>query len=368
MAVFEYSSVFTLEIQHHCMLVDKQISLLQRFFSGSITDRKLKKLFLWLNSEKGNLEYEEFLDKSWASNDFELLEAIDSSVLFSKIEAKVKKRQLSGKKHFLIRLRNVAAIFILGFMIPVVYYSVVSSSRGKELVYYKESLSNEKVRKLMLPDGTTVWLMSGSTIGYPSDFSACDTRNVEVTGEAFFNVAKDTTHPFILTLGDVGIKVTGTSFNVINYKDEDHVQVVLKSGKVDLFKGKYDPDKQLVHISPGQLATYVKGGSNFSVTNADVSKYTSWTDGILLFRNDPLAEVLKKLGRWYNITVKINDPSASNFPFTATIKNENIEQIIDLLQYSTPFKYSISKVDGTTQLVIDKKQNIKPEKNDMPMK
>ena len=337
------------------MHFEDKIHLLQNFLSGRISDQQLRELFFWLNSERGNLEYEKLFNEGWI-NDFKAQENIDSVRLFSKIEAKIKEKQISKKKHFLLGLRNAAAIFILGLILPVIYHSIVISSKeNQQVVYYKESLSNEKVKKVTLSDGTDVWLMSGSTMSYPSSFAGNETRNVEVKGEAFFNVAKDSRHPFIVNLGAIGLKVVGTSFNVMNYGEEDQIQIVLKTGKIDLFKGEYNPNKQFVHINPGQLASYEKNESKFSIKETDTNKYTSWTEGILLFHDDPLDEVLKKLGRWYNVVIEIDDPAASHFPFTATIKNENLDQIVDLLKYSTPFKYSIYKTDGVTKLVIGKK-------------
>jgi len=333
---------------------DSKIQLLQKFLGGTISDQELKSLFVWLNSEKGNMEYEMLSDQKWLSGESGTMADIDSSALFSKIEARMREKRLSGRRQFFIRLRNAAAIFILGLLIPVIYFMVQNPHTSNKIVY-KESLSNEKIRRMTLPDGTAVWLMSGSSITYPSTFSGSKTRSVEVTGEAFFNVTKDSAHPFILNLGEVGLKVVGTSFNVMNYGDEDHIDVALKTGKVDLFKGEYKSDAQIVHLTPGQLVTYKKEKPEFTISNVDVTKYTSWIGGILLFRDDPLAEVLKKLGRWYNIAIEINDPEVSAFPFTATIKNENLDQIVDLLRYSTPYKYSISKTEGTTKLVIEKK-------------
>lgn len=334
---------------------ENKIQLLQKFLRSGITDQELKSLFVWLNSEKGNLEYDMFSNEKWLSGEFETVENIDPSVLFSGIEAKIREKQLRGRKQFLVRLRNAAAVFILGLFIPVMYFTVLNPQKtNKQVIYFKESLSNEKVRKMTLPDGTAVWLMSGSTITYPSNFQGDKNRSVEVTGEVFFNVAKDSLHPFILNLGEVGLKVVGTSFNVMNYGDEADIKVALETGRVDLFKGEYHPDNRFVHVAPGQLVTYKKGEQEFLIRDVDVAKYTSWIGGILLFRNDPLAEVLNKLGRWYNINVEINDPEVADFPFTATIKNENLDQIVDLLRFSTPFKYSILKADEGTRLVIER--------------
>lgn len=333
---------------------DDKIHLLQNFLNGRITDSELRELFFWLNSEKGNLEYEKLFNEGWI-NDLNALEDTDSVKLFSKIEAKIKEKQKSKKKYFLLGLRNAAAIFILGIILPVIYYSTMTSSKeNRQVVYLKESLSSEKVKKVTLADGTDVWLMSGSSISYPSSFAGNETRNVEVKGEAFFNVAKDSKHPFIVNLGEVGLKVIGTSFNVMNYGNEDQIQVVLKTGKIALYKGEYNSENKCIHVNPGQLASYNKNGSNFSIRATDVAKYTSWTEGVLIFHNDPLIEVLKKLGRWYNISIEVKDSAVANFPFTAKIKNENQNQVIDLLRYSTPFKYSVLRIDGETKLVINK--------------
>lgn len=335
---------------------DSKIQLLQKFFRGCITDQELKSLFVWLNSEKGNLEYEMLSNEKWLTGEFEAVRNIDPATLFSKIEDGIDQKKRLGKRQLLNRWRNAAAIFILGLLLPLTYFTILDpQGPNKQITYLKESLSNEKVRKTSLPDGTDVWLISGSTITYPSSFSGSKTRNIEVEGQAFFHVAKDSLHPFILNLGEVGVKVVGTSFNVMNYGDEDHITVALKTGEVNLFKGEYKPDNQFVHMAPGQLVTYKKGKPEFVLRDVDVDKYTSWIDGTLLFRDDPLAEVLKRLGRWYNIVIKINEPTVYDFPFTATIKNENLDQIVDLLRFSTPFNYSISRTEGITKLTIDKK-------------
>lgn len=345
------------------METGSHIQLLQKFLRGSITDQELKRLFLWLNSKKGNLEYEMLSNNQWLSNEFEAIEHIDSSTLFSRIEARMKENQFRGRKRFLIRVRNAAAIFVLGLIIPSMYFMVLNPREAdKQVVYLRESLSNEKVRKMTLPDGTAVWLMSGSTIQYPANFSGEKTRNVEVAGEAFFEVARNSRQPFILNLGEVGLKVVGTSFNVMNYSEEDEVKVVLKTGKIDLFKGLYRPDRQFLPVVPGQLVTYKKGDPEFRISDVEVAKYTSWIGGTLLFRDDPLSEVLKKLGRWYNITIEINDPGVSDFPFTATIRNENLDQIVDLLKFSTPFHYSVFRTDdGTANLVVGHHDNANPD-------
>lgn len=326
------------------MHFENKTYLIQNFLNGRISDSQLRELFFWLNSEKGNLEYERLFNELWISKDTEALEKIDSSILFSKIEAKIKENHLSTKKHFLIGLRNAAAIFILGLILPVIYYSTNTPSReNRQVVYVKESLSNEKIKKVILPDGSCVSLMSGSTILYPSDFLNDKTRDVELSGEAFFEVAKDSIHPFIVKLGEIGIKVVGTSFNVSNYKDENQINVALKSGKVDLFRGEYRSNDNFVHLVPGKMASFSKNNHEFDIQDVDINKYTSWANGSLIFKDDPLSVIFSRMERWYNIKIITESVAVEEFIFSATIKNENLDQVIELLRFSTPFIFNINR-------------------------
>lgn len=322
---------------------DDKINLLQNFLNGRITDSQLRELFFWLNSENGNLEYEKLFNEGWI-NEFKALENIDSVKLFSKIEARINEKQKSKKKHFLIGLRNAAAIFILGLILPVIYYSSYTSNKeNRQVVYVKESLSNEKVKKVVLPDGSAVSLMSGSTILYPSEFLNNKTREVELSGEAFFEVAKDSSHPFIVKLGEIGVKVVGTSFNISNYKDDTQINIALKSGKVDLYRGEYRSNNDFIHLEPGKMASFSKNNQKFDIQNVDINEYTSWVNGSLVFKDDPLSVIFGRMERWYNVKFIIEDVAIEKFIFSATLKNENLDQVVELLRFSTPFAYSISK-------------------------
>ena len=125
---------------------DDKIHLLQNFLNGRISDSQLRELFFWLNSENGHLEYEKLFNEGWIK-DFDAPENIDSVKLFSKIEARINEKRKSKKTYFLLRLRNAAAIFILGLILPVIYYysTLNSSKENRQVVYLRESLSSEKI-------------------------------------------------------------------------------------------------------------------------------------------------------------------------------------------------------------------------------
>jgi ferric-dicitrate binding protein FerR (iron transport regulator) len=196
---------------------------------------------------------------------------------------------------------------------------------------------------------------------FPSSFGESD-RNVRLTGEAFFDVVKNKRQPFLVDLGKIGIKVLGTRFDVINYDDESQTEVVLESGKVNLFEQKGKKMRVITEIGPGQKAIYKKAENNLAIQNVDTEKYISWINGRLIFRDDPMDEVIRKLDRWFNVDIELADPEISQYVYTATFQHETINQILELFKRTSPVEYQIKeaalKQDGSfsKQKIILKKR------------
>lgn len=195
-----------------------------------------------------------------------------------------------------------------------------------------------------LPDGTKVWLNSGSEISYPMTFNETE-RRVRLTGEAYFQVKKDET-PFLISNIGPEIKVYGTEFNVNAYDNEDFVTVALDNGKISLLQnGKEE------FIKPGQVSTFDKKNKSLAIENTDVTRFSSWREGKYVFRNTTLSSILRLLQRQYNVNITLEDQNLGNYRYNATIKNENLEQILQLLSLSTPIKFEYKrkelKPDGT---------------------
>lgn len=149
---------------------------------------------------------------------------------------------------------------------------------------------------LSLPDGTEVWLNAASSLRYPTAFTGRD-RTVEITGEAYFEVAKDATKPFKVRIGNnAGIDVLGTSFNVNSYSNEKQMNITLVNGTVRVFSAQ-----RAVVLQPGQQAQLAEGIK--VVNHADVDKTIAWKNGAFNFDNVGLEEAMRQLERWYNIDV-----------------------------------------------------------------
>lgn len=231
---------------------------------------------------------------------------------------------------------KIAAVLILGLIISTVFFL-------RQDVKYQGLLSENMQTitspygartNITLPDGSIVWLNSGTTLSFPSRF--CKIRPVELVGEAYFKVAKSD-QPFIVSTQYGEVEVKGTSFNVKAFSDDNSFIVTLEEGIVSL-KGKNTEDE--VTLSPGQMAEQTNKG--FSVENVETRFYTSWKEGKLIFSKEPFPTLIKKLERWYNVKIEYNDPKLNQIWYTGTIEMESISEVMEMISKASPVSYSFN--------------------------
>ena len=192
--------------------------------------------------------------------------------------------------------------------------------------------------KFKLPDGSIGWLNSGSMIKYPINFKK--DRKVEVSGEAWFDVVHLNSSSFRVITPYFNVKVIGTQFNVIAYENELTAEVILERGKVQLLdkvdhvEGELEPDQQLI---------FNKLTKELVKSPIDSKNYSSWKDGILVFKNVPMSEIAKRLERKYNTEIILHGDSLKSSIFRATFLDENIDEICKMLSTVAPIKYKIHK-------------------------
>ena len=191
-----------------------------------------------------------------------------------------------------------------------------------------------------LPDGTTGWLYSNSCIKYNGNFNT--DRKVTLTGEAFFDVFKDKTRPFRVITDEIVVKVLGTRFNIASYENEKNIEVVLEEGEIELDDEKRN-NSLIMH--PNELVVYDKTLKDFSTEVVEPNKYISWTEGKLVFRNDPVNIIARRLERWYNIDVEVKGCLNNDLRLRATFIDEGLEEVLDLLKRSLPINYKIENRD-----------------------
>ncbi|MFV0593936.1 MAG: FecR family protein [Draconibacterium sp.] len=310
----------------------KKIEIIKRFFSKSYDDDDLMNLFRWFNSEKGNLEITDSLYESWKSFEYndDLQVHVESAKMFTNIRNAILRNNTQRTTRQIIRLLPYAAVFIV-----IVGIIAILSSQGELIKFSNPNqytsiiTENGQRSRVVLPDSSIVWLNSGTTLSY--NYSLKDRRSVILKGQGFFQVKRNENKPFVVQCDEIKVKVLGTKFDVSNYPENEKICVVLESGSVEVNDSKIS-----YMLEPGEKADYSISDNTVNIDKVDIQKYTSWKDGKLIFRNDPMEFVIKELARWYNIEIKVEDPEVYNSIFTGTVINEDYSRIFELIEYSCP--------------------------------
>jgi ferric-dicitrate binding protein FerR (iron transport regulator) len=165
-------------------------------------------------------------------------------------------------------------------------------------------------------------------------------RSVKLNGEAYFDVRSDKTHPFTVDADHLLIKALGTKFNVASYNDETNMEIVLEDGELIIDEKE---STRSVNVTPDELITYNKVKDEFLTEYVQTKSYVSWKEGKLVFRNDPIDVIARRLGRWYNVDVEIKGKDFDQLRLRATFIEENLEEVLWYLKRSLPIKYKITE-------------------------
>ncbi len=197
--------------------------------------------------------------------------------------------------------------------------------------------------QLRLPDGSRVWLNASSSITYPTAFTGKE-RVVELAGEAYFEVAKNTAMPFTVKMNGMNVNVLGTHFNVMGYDDEAAVKTTLLEGSVQITKGN---TKAL--LKPGQEANVTTTEEKIRVANGNVEQATAWKNGMFLFNKTDIKSIMRQLSRWYDFEAKYENAFENrNFSGMISRKTE-LQKVLKMLQMTKDVKF---KIEGRTVTVI----------------
>lgn len=227
---------------------------------------------------------------------------------------------------------------------------VVASNKGNVLVYNSNS-GQQGYHKLIVPEGgqyeiilpdkTHVWVNSGSELTYRVDFSSAAVREVKLTGEAYFKVAKDKKHPFIVKTDHMDVEAVGTAFNVAAYKGADYAEATLVEGIVNV-SDRLGNKQRLLAGSKIRIGN--KKPNMLPALQKSVSVYGdySWKDGVFVFDNMPLAQIAEKISRWYHINVIFTNNEARQLRFTGSIeKDKTLNTVLQLIGTATNVKFEI---------------------------
>lgn len=311
---------------------------LPSYFKGTINKNDREKVEAWKDASEGNRHI--FADslKAWEGIEhLRRMKKYNAEKALEKVNQRIEKGNPVKLWGF---FQKAAAILILPLLVATLYFATEKPTYEMAETAWHTIKSPAGMRsEFTLPDGTNVYLNSKTSLSYPIAFNG-STRDVELTGEAYFEVAENKEQPFIVNTGKVNIEVTGTEFKASNYPDENLTEIVLVSGEINLFQGEYSTQKKrLCTMAPGEKAAF--DGDELSFDKVEVDKYISWKDGVLMFRDDSMKDVVRRLNRWFNVDIQLTGNTMQDYVYTATFQDESLIQILDLLKMSAPIDYKI---------------------------
>lgn len=301
-----------------------------RLVSGEITEEDRTILREWVGESADNeLELQDLYRVISRLKTLDAMQEIDIEAALEKV------RKKTGHRTFLRKVagywRTIAAVLVL----PIATLAAIQSLRSSSVANVRTSSMFGQISEIVLSDSSVVKLNSGSILEYPSSFGHGE-RKVKLEGEAYFSVSADNDNPFIVECNNIEVTAVGTEFNVSGKESGDVITSVMK-GRVNMV----NPDNgntMIAEINPGQTMFYRKGGVSL-LTSPDFEqseRYTAWTRGKMIFKNDSLDTVLSELKRYYNVDFVFDDTVRKDYFYTGTFDRIDFENIIKYIEYTTP--------------------------------
>lgn len=303
---------------------------------------------------KNNTNIESLLRRTQElGRDIKEMESTDVLGAYSRARMKVK----SDKRRLMYsQLMRCAAFLTIPLLMTSLILGYLHFHEPEQDEQYAEIIAaSGSIIRYELPDHSVVWLNAGSSLRYPTVFRK-DNRNVDLKGEAYFEVQADHERPFYVNTPDgLSVYVYGTKFNVNAYEDESYIETVLEKGKVNVI----DPDREtIIQLAPGERLLYDKQENKMQKSQVDVYEKVAWKDGKLIFRNAPLDDIFKRLARHFNVDIQFENHSGKEYKYRATFGDETLQQILDYLAKSATLKWKTEESQQQTDDTFTKKKII----------
>lgn len=315
---------------------DKQIA---DVLAGIASVEEAKMVARWFATEAGSAYLASAFDrdaKTIGMGDEELYvpHTIPSEKVWTRIQKQIRRYRL---RRILFR----AAVVVIPLLLLAGMYKQLDErvSLFGETKYEEVYVPKGERMQIMFQDGSKVYINSDTYLRYPEKFGM-KSREVELSGEAYFVVSPNKKRPFIVQLGGPSVQVVGTSFNVQNYPDDDKITVCLDEGKINM----HLVSERQIPLQPGQRVVYDKEHDACQVISGDNVRYLSlWKENIIAFKDASLSEVITKLQRWYDVDFDVEKNVSQNLLITLISDQTILENVLLDLEKITPLKFEYDR-------------------------
>jgi len=318
--------------------MSRHFKLLDKFYENKATISDKRQLAEMLNNPD---IWEDDFDEIW-NNSFGHIPKSSDERIYKAIKKNVHPKK-KVVKIILMRVATCAAI------VGAVMVSLFFWNENRLLTKYADMIvevGQGQKSDILLPDGTKVYLNADSQLRYGSHFNGKQ-RQVELIGEAYFEVAKDTQSPFIVNAGDIQVHALGTAFNIQAYPGEGNISTYLSEGSVMV-----SSTLQSLHLTPGEVAVYSLAETQISKKKTEDNRlFTAWMNDEMVFEDEPVINIIRVLERNYNVTFEIKSDKLKEITFTGTLKNASLQSTLYALQFTSSITYK--KKDDVIELYSD---------------
>ncbi|TKG97430.1 FecR family protein [Puteibacter caeruleilacunae] len=291
----------------------------------------------WLSQKKQNHTILKYINEMWESK-WEGKEIAGAS--YSKLIKRIHKHEHHSRRFIWKSIVQGAAVVVIVFATIFIYSQIQEHNTNTQLSYQTITVPKGNRTHIELPDGTNVWLNNDTKFKYPTQF-ADDSRNVNLTGEAYFEVAHNAEVPFYVNIGKHRIKVLGTKFTVCAYPEDNLIETALISGKVQ-FEIRSKKQKDVHVLTPGNSLSYNTYSKELLEKTIDSDFLKYWTTGIYEFNDESFENLAKKIYRIYNISIVFEDEFLKSKTYTGSLGLEdNIFTFMEAIKRTTkePIEY-----------------------------
>lgn len=312
--------------------------LIKRYVNNEASAEEIEALFHLIKIGEIDDLVQSFLESDAGSF------AEDEAVKVPVVETAIPLRSGDSKQKLYTFIKIAASLLvILGLTMLIYTKKPAIGNYFNPVKYVTVEAAHGKVKKLILSDGSEVWLNAGSTLRYPEIFTS-DKRELVLEGEAFFNVHHDPEKAFIIHSSQLNTVVMGTSFNVKSYRNEPS-QITVRTGKVAVAEKKSPSltDKsKTVFLSPAQQTTYIAGTGFTLRDHVDPQEYMGWQKGNLVFTGKTLLQMKSIIERWYDVKIVLENKKLESCSMVGSYHQETLRNILEAMRFSLNITYKIS--------------------------
>lgn len=314
-------------------------SIILKYLRGKTSEEENQQLLQWMQLSPANKK-RLFAEKDiWDTFAFQT----DAKKYNTTSELELLKKRLIPNKPktilLLTQVFKVAAMLLITFGLGwASQFISFTKNQSAEIKMQEIFVPKGQVNQVFLADGTRIWINSETHLTAPSVFASKE-RVVKLSGEAFFEVAKDKNRPFKVEVNGQQIEVLGTTFNVRAYNNSNEIETTLESGQIRLQIGE-----KTATLNPGEQSVYDKITDKLFIGKVDPTTFSSWKDGRYEFHNKNLNEVFRVIERWYDVEITADSTYFKGMHFSGVIKrNKDAKHFLNLLNHSVPITYTINQ-------------------------